>query len=465
MDNKRAKQDGKEELVNPNLLTEEARHKFRKAYEEAQPYPHCVFDPICNKEAFARVRDEIVENLETKYKETDLFKLYQTTDLASIDDTQPELAAKLPTLLKLRDQLYSKEFRQLISDVTGCGELTERVDMAASAYSHGSHLLCHDDVIGTRAVSFILYFSHEGWSKEEGGALELYPLDPKSIVKREAEGNEGAEMLVQGVPEPHPTVRHLPLFNTMAFFRVMPGRSYHSVQEVLSDGSPRLSIQGWFHGPSEPVGNDMASLNQLKTAAELADPFDSIASTGDVQAEASKKEGTSAKETEADADAKAEATGVEAAELSDEDLAYLRRFVNATYLKKDAMTAVERQFEQDSSVQLQQFLKVDVAARIKAETFVVDEEQDLLKEILPPNETGVGGKWQAVGPAHMQRYLRYTQQPATGTAAATAAATGADAEDVTPTLGSLETKLFRSPAFLRYLAVITGGRLLGVRLL
>ena len=28
--------------------------------------------------------------------------------------------------------------------------------MAASAYSDGCHLLCHDDVIGTRAVSYII---------------------------------------------------------------------------------------------------------------------------------------------------------------------------------------------------------------------------------------------------------------------------------------------------------------------
>lgn len=36
----------------------------------------------------------------------------------------------------------------------------------------------HDDVIGTRAVSFIIYLTDpdEPWRAEEGGALELYPL-------------------------------------------------------------------------------------------------------------------------------------------------------------------------------------------------------------------------------------------------------------------------------------------------
>lgn len=42
----------------------------------------------------------------------------------------------------------------------------------------GGHLLNHDDVIGTRAVSFIIYLTDpdEAWTAEDGGALELYPL-------------------------------------------------------------------------------------------------------------------------------------------------------------------------------------------------------------------------------------------------------------------------------------------------
>jgi Rps23 Pro-64 3,4-dihydroxylase Tpa1-like proline 4-hydroxylase len=38
--------------------------------------------------------------------------------------------------------------------------------------------LNHDDVIGTRAVSFIIYLTDpdEPWTAEDGGALELYPL-------------------------------------------------------------------------------------------------------------------------------------------------------------------------------------------------------------------------------------------------------------------------------------------------
>jgi hypothetical protein len=32
-------------------------------------------------------------------------------------------------------------------------------------------------------------------------------------------------------------------------FTVLPGYSFHSVEEVVAQGKSRLSIQGWFHFP------------------------------------------------------------------------------------------------------------------------------------------------------------------------------------------------------------------------
>ena len=49
----------------------------------------------------------------------------------------------------------------------------------------GCHLLCHDDVIGTRRVSYIIYLTDpdDEWLKDDGGALELYPLDMVRLIK------------------------------------------------------------------------------------------------------------------------------------------------------------------------------------------------------------------------------------------------------------------------------------------
>src|SRR6266702_1065086 len=64
----------------------------------------------------------------------------------------------LPTLIKLRDALYSQKFRDFLRQVTGCGPLSGvKQDMSVNTYRKGCHLLNHDDVIGTRRVSYILY--------------------------------------------------------------------------------------------------------------------------------------------------------------------------------------------------------------------------------------------------------------------------------------------------------------------
>ena len=36
--------------------------------------------------------------------------------------------------------------------ITGCGELSDKTDCSCNVYAKGGHLLCHDDVIGTRCA-------------------------------------------------------------------------------------------------------------------------------------------------------------------------------------------------------------------------------------------------------------------------------------------------------------------------
>lgn len=119
--------------------------------------------------------------------------------------------------------------------------------MSVNTYTKGCHLLNHDDVIGTRRVSYILYMPlphYQGWQKEWGGALELYPV----------------RIGPNGHPEPEciPSKCVPPSWNQFIFFEVQPGKSFHSVEEVVvgqgEDGRQRLSISGWFHSaqPGEP---------------------------------------------------------------------------------------------------------------------------------------------------------------------------------------------------------------------
>jgi len=116
--------------------------------------------------------------------------------------------------------------------------------MSVNSYTRGCHLLNHDDVIGTRRVSYILYMPlphYQMWQQDWGGALELYP----------ARINEDG----QPEPEPIPTKSIPPSWNQFIFFEVQPGKSFHSVEEVIvgdsENGRERLSISGWFHAPQE----------------------------------------------------------------------------------------------------------------------------------------------------------------------------------------------------------------------
>lgn len=268
---KRARADPEaESLESPlseGLLSPSAQDAVRERYATAQPYSYAVIERLCDAERMAAIKQEITRNLRADFKETDLFKLYQTMDLANLSLTHAdvkirELSAKMPQLLALRNALYTQQFRAYMQRVTGCPDLTDRVDMAASIFTQGCHLLCHDDVIGTRAVSFIIYLSDDDWQLSDGGALELYQLH----------GQDADTSLQQGVPAAHPAANVLPQFNTMAIFGVKPGRSYHSVQEVYTDRTPRLSIQGWYHAAVPPPDIEKASLTQLKTSGSGDSP-------------------------------------------------------------------------------------------------------------------------------------------------------------------------------------------------
>lgn len=119
-------------------------------------------------------------------------------------------------------------------------------------------LLNHDDVIGTRRVSFILYLTDPDhpWQADDGGALELYPVDPQTSQ-----------------PLSIPSLKILPRWNQFVFFVVQPGQSFHSVEEVYNLKKNRLSISGWFHFPNE---GELGYEESLKTKEAEAKKVESL---------------------------------------------------------------------------------------------------------------------------------------------------------------------------------------------
>lgn len=245
----------------PGLLEESSIHPLRTSYANSEPFRFGVIEKLFQDELLRGVKDECLNELSFTEKETDIYRVSvelvwrindftsfvnqvnQTGDLASLSYLSHAQLELLPNLLTLRDALYSQEFRRFIRAVTGCGPLSGvKQDMSVNSYTRGCHLLNHDDVIGTRRVSYILYMPlpyGQQWKEEYGGALELYPV------------RSG----IDGVPEPEeaPSKSIPPSWNQFVFFEVQPGKSFHSVEEVVvgEEGHVRLSISGWFHAAQE----------------------------------------------------------------------------------------------------------------------------------------------------------------------------------------------------------------------
>jgi prolyl 3-hydroxylase /prolyl 3,4-dihydroxylase len=354
-----------------------------------------------------------------------------TGDLGNLDALDPAAAAKLPSLMAVKAALYSEAFRSAVRAITGCGPLAPTTDCSANVYARGGHLLTHDDVIGSRRVSWILYLTDpdDGWDvASDGGGLELFPL---------------AAPGAKGTPATEPTTTLPPSWNSLAMFTVQPGVSFHAVQEVVSAAKPRLSISGWFHAPAAPDGGATdASLAQL----QLRRGADCL--TGHA---------LFAENTDADP--------------SPADLETLAPWVNPAYLKPGAWAAVRARFEADGSVQLHRFLRADVAARVCSLIKAADADDGLGGWRLPADPAvGQRGGWAVRGPPHKQRFLVWEgdaadpasllQQGGDGDGDATndadpAATAGA-------ALAAIQTNLFQSPAFARLLRACTTVAMLGV---
>lgn len=83
--NKRARVDADscvEGVVNAALLSDGSRKALREAFRVAEPFTHCVFEQPFDAPLLRNVRDEIINNIEATYKETDLFKVFQTGECA-----------------------------------------------------------------------------------------------------------------------------------------------------------------------------------------------------------------------------------------------------------------------------------------------------------------------------------------------------------------------------------------------
>ena len=360
-----------------------------KEYAQSQPYKHSVIHELMDDTLLRNIRAEILENVHFTPKETDIYRIHQSGDLANLDGLDDEALSKLPSLLRLRDALYSPAFRKYISTITNSGELSGRkTDMAINVYTPGCYLLCHDDVIGSRRVSYILYLTDPDipWQKEWGGALRLYP------TTRAKEGGK-----FNKTPSPYFSKILPPAWNQLSFFAVQPGESFHDVEEVYhannkdhlekEGGRIRMAISGWFHipqigeygyieGAEEKLGEN-SSLVQLQGKADQFD-FPQLLETA----------------------AESPFKGTDDAELEVTDIDFLLKYLAPTYLTPDTMQQVADHFTEQSSVTLDCILSEKFSTKLREYL----QKQELPQFSATSQELETLG-WRVARPPHKHRFL------------------------------------------------------------
>jgi Rps23 Pro-64 3,4-dihydroxylase Tpa1-like proline 4-hydroxylase len=380
------------------LFDEEQSKRLTTDYRTSSPYQHGVISGLVEDGLLRAVRDEIRENVSFTPKETDIYKIEQSGDLANLDGLDDEALAKLPSLLKLRDAMYSETFRDYISNVTDCGPLSGRkTDMAINVYTPGCYLLCHDDVIGSRRVSYILYLTDPDtpWKPEWGGALRLYP-----VVSREGKDGEQAK-----TPLPDAVKSIPPAWNQLAFFTVKPGESFHDVEEVYhaesaaqlaKDGRRiRMAISGWFHIPQigeqgyvpgeEEAAAQNSGLMQLQGNPDQYDlPAPQVVAVDKTSSQSSEESGSTA-----DFD------------FSETDLEFLLKYISPTYLTPDTLDRISDHFAETSSITLPDVFTPKFAATLRS--YVEAEDRAQVPEESKTAEAQ--GGWKVARPPHKHRFL------------------------------------------------------------
>jgi len=183
---------------------------------------------------------------------------------------------------------------------------------------------------------------------------------------------------------------------------------------------PFLAFLGWYHAKEQPEKIEFSTLQRLKSIERGED------TEGDFTP--SKDDGKNNISTQ----------------LTSTDIEFLSTFIDKTYLDEPSITTIRQRFEDESSVLLRHFLNEDWSKKILYACTSMDEEQKLgRRQGVIDYSVGMNSHWEAVGPAHKQRFLEYVGTP------------NQKSEDPGSLLLYLKQTLLESPAFGRLLQSFT----------
>ena len=400
-------------------------------------YRHGVIPNLISSPLLRNVRSEI-QNLSFTPKETDIYRIHQSGDLANLDGLEDSSLKMLPSLLTLRDAMYSSSFRDYLSAITDSGPLSGRkTDMAINIYTPGCHLLCHDDVIGSRRVSYILYLTDpdKTWKQEWGGALRLYPTLTHT-------GEDGK---VSKVPSPDFSVSIPPAFGQLTFFAVQPGESFHDVEEVHSqmgtetedkdEARLRMAISGWYHIPQKGEEGYTDGLEEQLAEKSTLVQLQSKADSYDLPKDDVKAYYTKAGPSDTQSPSAPQSQGE--LSLSEKDLNFLLKYIAPTYLTPDTLESVSGIFSDECSLCLESFLSRKFSESLQE--YIRSEEARSLP--LTTGNIEDSTPWTVARPPHKHRFLFQRAQQA--------------ANKVSSPLLDLVEELIPSNSFRKWLSLAT----------
>ncbi|GMM37569.1 oxidative DNA demethylase [Saccharomycopsis crataegensis] len=362
--------------LNREVFTTEYKQALQEKIADATPYKWGSINQLVDESLLRNVRDEILREIHFTKKETDIYKVFQSGDLNNLNGLDSEELSKLPNLLKLRNALYCREFREMISYVTQAGAISShKYDMSLNIYHKSCHLLTHDDVIGSRRVSFILYLPDPDrpWKDHYGGCLRLFGSHEANIPKSDF------------------AKKFMPQFNDYAFFEVKPGYSFHDVEEVKAD-KQRISIQGWFHIPQvDEEGYIEGELQKFEQQSSLEGLESSVVDKFDFPKLLTDKISYTADQQQ---------KFQQGIRFEDLDLEYLGKFINPELLNKENLAAHCSEFCSDSMITLQEFLSPEYS-----ETLSKLIKQTELETEVPKLSKDVGFPWKVAMPSVKRRFL------------------------------------------------------------
>lgn len=179
-----------------------------------RPFEHLSLEKFFKEERVEKLL-KALNNLEYYEESHDLYTFFRTIDFKNIVNKD---------IIEFREFIFSKEFIEFIQKLTKTLNLRTKGDLHSLKLVDTNYLLCHDDKVENRKLAFVLNLT-KNWSKDKGGALELFSSKNKKPFEIEKS--------------------ILPNFNQFNIFLVSQ-KSFHQISEVISKNS-RLSISGWYY--------------------------------------------------------------------------------------------------------------------------------------------------------------------------------------------------------------------------